>query len=175
MEILEFENLISFVISPSIQGSLLVVKIVFIFFSLFFLGGTIYFLFHTTWLKRILLQDLVEILTYRPYWIRKITRVWRKIIKRLETGLESEYKLAVIEADSLLNDTLKRMGYFGESLGERLEKLTKATLPNIEQVWEAHKTRNNIIHDPDYRLALDQAKGALAIYEQALRNLQMFD
>lgn len=169
------EDIISYLISPPIKGGLLVAKIIFIFFSLFFLGGTIYFLFNTTWLRRILLQDLVEILTYRPYWRRKITRIWRKIIKRLETGLESEYKLAVIEADSLLNDTLKRMGYGGKSLGERLEKLTKASLPNIEQVWEAHKTRNNIIHDPDYKLALDQAKGALAIYEQALRNLQMFD
>jgi len=74
----------------------------------------------------------------------------------------------------MLNDILKRMGFGGETLGERLEKLTAATLPNLEQIWEAHKIRNNIVHDPDYRLTLDEARKVLGIYEQALRDLEAF-
>jgi hypothetical protein len=55
-----------------------------------------------------------------------------------------------------------------------LQKVTAGTLPNVEEVWEAHKIRNNIVHDPDYRLSLDEAKRALEIYEKALTDLQAF-
>ena len=171
----KIENIISFLISPSIEGGLLVVKIIFILFSLFFLGGTIWFLLNTSWLRKIILQDLVEVLTYKPYWLGEVTRRWKKTTKRLDKGLESEYKLAVIEADSMLNDTLARMGYAGSTLGERLEKIiTKEVLPNIEELWSAHKIRNNLLHDPDYKLTLGETKRVLAIFEKALKDLEVF-
>jgi len=87
--------------------------------------------------------------------------------------LESEAKLALIEADALLDETLKRLGYPGESLGERLEKLTVDILPNLEEIQKIHKIRNNIIHDPTYKLNLEEAKKALVIYEKALINLDV--
>ncbi len=167
-------EIISFILNPTFSGWLLILKILFIIVALIFLGFIIFALIKTSWLKRLLIWDLVEFFTFRPYGVRKVVKAWAKITQRLETGLESEAKLAVIEADSILNDILKRMGYGGETLGERLKKLTSATLPNIEQILEAHKIRNNIIHDPDYRLTLDEARRVLAIYEQALRDLEAF-
>lgn len=168
------ESIISFFTSPVFTGGLLLVKILFIFFSLFFLGGAIYFLVTTTWLKKIIVQDLVEVLTFKPYWTREFARKWNKTMKRLDTGLESEYKLAIIEGDSMLNEALEKRGYLGESLGERLEKVTEATVPNITRVREAHKICNNVIHDPDYRLILEQARKVLVVYGQALHDLHMF-
>ena len=105
------ENLISFISSPSFEGWLLVLKIAFIVFSFLLLVGTIYFLFKCSWLKFILLFDTFEFFTWRPFGVRKIVKVWNRITARLDTGLESEYKLAVIEADSMLDDILKRMGF----------------------------------------------------------------
>ena len=168
------ENIISFILNPTFSGWLLILKILFIVAALILLGFIIFALAKTSWLKKLLIWDLVEFFSFRPYGVRKVVKAWAKITARLETGLESEYKLAVIEADSMLNDILKRMGFGGETLGERLEKLTAATLPNLEQIWEAHKIRNNIVHDPDYRLTLDEARRVLGIYEQALRDLQAF-
>ncbi len=167
-------EIISWLISPTFSGWLLILKILFIVAVLILLGFIIFALAKTSWLKRLLIWDLVEFFSFRPYGVRKVVKAWAKITARLETGLESEYKLAVIEADSMLDDILKRMGFGGETLGERLEKLTAATLPNLEQIWEAHKIRNNIVHDPDYRLTLDEARRVLDIYEQALRDLQAF-
>jgi hypothetical protein len=66
------------------------------------------------------------------------------------------------------------MGYAGETLGERLKNLTSATLSNIEEIKATHQVRNNIVHDPDYRLSLDDTRAALAVFEQALRDLQAF-
>lgn len=167
-------EIISWLISPTFSGWLLILKILFIVAALILLGFIIFALIKTLWLKRLILWDLVEFFSFRPYGIRKVVKAWAKITARLETGLESEYKLAIIEADSMLNDILKRMGFGGETLGERLEKLTVAILPNLKQIWEAHKIRNNIVHDPDYRLTLDEARRVLDIYEQALRDLQAF-
>lgn len=164
-------EIIQFLLFPEFTGWLLVIKIIFIFFGLFFLGFTVWALINTSWLKRILLWDLKEILTYRPYGIKKLKKEWKKIKERLETGLESEIKLAVIEADSLVDQTLKNLGYAGESFGERLDKLTLDILPNLEEVREIHKIRNDIIHDPTYKLSQEEAKKALAVYEKALIEL----
>jgi len=164
-------EIINFLLFPEITGYLLVIKIIFILFGLAFLGFTIWALIKTTWLKRIFLQDFKEILTYRPYGIRKLTKEWKKLEERLSTQLESEIKLAVIEADSLVDETLKNLGYTGESFGERLDKLTADILPNLGEVRQIHNIRNNIIHDPTYKLSQDEAKRALAVYEKALIEL----
>ncbi len=168
------ENLISFLISPPSNEWLITIRIIFIIVSLFLFGFIVFALLKTFWLKFIFLQDAVEILTYRPFGVRKIEKNWRKVAARLDTGSEPEYKLAVIESDNIMNETLKRMGYSGESLGERLEKLTAAILPNIEEIKEAHRVRNNIIHDPNYRLSLDEARKLLNVFEKAFEDLEAF-
>lgn len=166
------ENLIYLKFIP--PGILLFLKIILIVISLFFLVIIFHSLRKSSWLKNRFLQDMVEILTYRPYGVKKMAKIWSKIKGRLEAGSESEYKLAVIEADSILNDVLERMGFKGEILGDRLKQVTTDILPNIEETREAHKVRNNIVYDPDYKLTLDQAQKVLKTYEQALRDLQVF-
>lgn len=151
----------------------MVIKILLIAVSAFFVIMMIWILKNTQWLRYRYLADLTELSTYRPYGAKKIDRDWQQIRSRLETGSESEYKLAVIEADSLLDNILKRMGYSGESLGDRLKTLTSATIPNIDVIKEGHQVRNNIIHDPDYQLELEEAKKILDAYEQAFVSLQV--
>ncbi len=167
-------NIISFVFNPTFTGWLLFLKILLIILSLIFSGCIIFALIKTTWLKRMFIWDVTEFFSFRPYGMRKVEKDWAKITARLETDLESEWKLAVIEADSILNDILMKMGFGGETLGERLDRSTAATLSNLQQIREAHKIRNNIVHDPDYRVSLDETKRVVGIYEQALRDLQAF-
>jgi len=168
------ENLISFFISPSSNEWLLIIKIIFIVLSLLFAGSIIFALLGTSWPRFLFLYDLVELLTFRLFGVRRTEKDWRKITARIGAGLESEYKLAVIEADNMLNEILKKMGYGGESLGERLEKLTAVTLPDIEGIKEAHQVRNNIIHDPNYKLSLDETRRLLDIFEKAFKDLEAF-
>ena len=163
---------IEFFFSAEIKRALLLPKIFFGIISLFFIATMIYFVKDSGYFKIKLWQDVVEFFSARSYGTSKIFKRWDKIKKRLDLPPESEHKLAIIEADGLLNEILERMGYKGETLGERLKQLSQAQLSNIEELWEAHKTRNNIVHDPDYRLSLDEARRALEIYEKALQNLQ---
>jgi len=170
IEIIQNE-LIPFIISPQFTGWLLVLKILFIVLSLIFLGFIIFVLVKTTWLKRMIIWDLQEFLTYQPFGLRKIEKEWQKIKGRLESEMESEWKMSIIEADKIMDNILGRMEFGGKSLGEKLEKLTTASLPNIEEVKQVHKIRNNIIHDPNYRLSLEEAKRVITIYEKALTDL----
>lgn len=164
-------DIIQFLVSPNFTGWLLAVKIIFIVLCSFFIIFILFILIKTTWLRRLFIWSFIEFLTYRPFGAKKITRQWAEIKKRLDTGLESEYKLSVIEADSMLNENLEKMGYKGETTGERLKNLTDVVLTNLEDILEAHKIRNNIIHDPDYRLNLDVAKKIISDYEKALIDL----
>ena len=58
----------------------------------------------------------------------------------------NDWKLAIIEADIILDDLLKDKGYAGNSLGERLRSITPSQLETIDDAWEAHKVRNKIAH-----------------------------
>src|SRR4030043_427964 len=160
--------------SSAFDALLFYLKILFIVFGVFAIGFIIFALFKSSWLRVYVLYDAAEFFRYKPFGIKRMEKDWRKILIRLDTGLESEYKLTVIEADNTMNDVLKKMGYAGASLGESLDKLTPVTLPNIEELKEAHQIRNNIVHDPNYKLTLDETKKALAIYEKALRSLDAF-
>jgi len=168
----EIKTIISFILNPTFAGWFLVLKIIFMIVGLIFFGFIIFALIHTSWLKRVIIWDLQEFFSFRPFGVKKVGKDWEEIKAKLKAELESEWKLAVIEADKMLDDTLNRMGFGGVSLGERLEKLTTATLSNIEEVRIAHKIRNNIVHDPTYRLSLEETKKTILIYEKALTDLQ---
>ena len=166
------QGIIHFILSPTFPDWVKLIRFIFIIISFFFLGYVIWALLKTSWFYRLVIWDLEEILTYRPFGVRKIVRDWQKIKAGLITGQESEYKLAVFKADAMLDRILTGMGFGGKTLGERLTRLTTASLPNIEDVKQAHKTRNNIVHDPDYRLSLEEAKKTVETYEKALTDLR---
>jgi len=157
-----------------IREILFYISIISAFVSALLIIGIIWLLFKAKWLKDLLIYDIIEFLTFKPYGVGRAKRVWKKILERMEKGVESEVKLAVIEAEDLLDDILKKLGYKGESFGERIKEMPRNLMPNIDDLQEAHKIHNNIIHDPNYRLNLDQAKTILEIYKKALQNLEAF-
>lgn len=167
------EELILKIITLPSYGLVFKIKIFFIILSAIFAALIIFFLVKTNWLKFLLLYDLEEVTTVKPHGAKKAGKNWEKIIKRLDSGLESEYKLSVIEADNLLTNYLENMGFGGATLEEKLEKLTSATLPNIEEAKEIHSVRNKIVRDPDFRLSKEDAKKTLAVYEKSLSDLQV--
>lgn len=81
-------------------------------------------------------------------------------------------KLAVIEADNLLDAALKSLVMPGDTLGERL-KVACYKYPKLKNVWWAHKLRNNLVHDHSFRLHSSEAKRALGEFEKALKELKI--
>ncbi len=81
-------------------------------------------------------------------------------------------KLAIIEADTLLDSGLKSMLMPGETLGERL-KVACYKYPNLKRVWWAHKLRNQLAHDSSAQISQREANQALDEFERALKILNV--
>ena len=163
--------LVQQVSSVDTQTLLAIFKIMFLIIDLYMIGFIVNALMKTTWLKRLFLWDLDEYLHYKHFDMGKIAKKWNAIKERLDVGSMDEAKLAVIEADNLLDEVLTTMGYKGETLGEKLNELNVETLANLPELKNVHSARSGIVHDPSYHLSLEQANDFLAVYEKALDNL----
>jgi hypothetical protein len=105
---------------------------------------------------------------------RKITTSgWKEIVKLVESGQESSWRLAVIEADKFFDQVLRRLGYSGENFGERLTQVHPTEIENINDVWNAHRVRNSLSHDVNFKLDEGEARKAIAAFEKAMRDLEV--
>ena len=81
------------------------------------------------------------------------------------------YQMAVVEGDKLLDKAMMEMGISGKTMGERLKKCGKDKFSQLNAVWNAHKLRNQIAHESGFKIEYHQARHALTIYKQALKDL----
>ena len=98
---------------------------------------------------------------------------WQGVIDHLNSDNESEWKLAIIEADKMADDLLIQKGYEGESMAERLSLLDKNELRSLDLLWTAHKVRNRIAHKLDFKINRSEAMRVISYYEEALKDLQL--
>jgi hypothetical protein len=89
------------------------------------------------------------------------------IEKNVSSDNPNDWKLAVIEADIVLDGILKERGYGGNTLGERLRSISPNQLASLQDAWEAHKTRNMIAHEgPDFVLTKRMAEDTIVRYKR---------
>ncbi len=81
-------------------------------------------------------------------------------------------KLAILEADTLLDSGLKSMMMPGDTLGERL-KVACYKYPKLRDVWWAHKLRNSLAHESTFQISTRQAEQAMNEFEKALKTLNV--
>lgn len=158
---------------PPLVGWMLWAKIFFILFNLGVVVFMIYVWTTTIYVKRLFGWDLVEFFTFRAFTARHIDKDWVKIKKRLLKGMEAEYKLAVIEADILVNDVLARANYEGANLAEKLDKKPGA-FSDIDGMRAADQVYLDIVNDPSYSLEYPQAKGVIMAFERCLKDVSAF-
>lgn len=98
---------------------------------------------------------------------------WAAIVNRFNEGTSSSIKLAVIEADKLVDHILKESGFKGEHMADRLEKLSVHGLQTFERLWRAHKIRNEIVHAIGSEIPPSEAKQAMEDYEAFLKEVRI--
>jgi hypothetical protein len=171
--LLGIKDFIYFISSSQIQDTLLPVRLVFVFFSVFFLVFVIYFMLNSSWLQYKFLEDVTEFFSWQAYGQRELSKQWDKIKKRIESGAESDYKLAIIDADDFLVEVLDNRGYDGKDFEEIIGKAGRLIAPILKEVLNAHETRNLIVYNPDYKLSVADAKKVLDTYESAVMDIGM--
>ena len=84
----------------------------------------------------------------------------------------NDWKLAIIEADIILDELLKEAGYAGVSLGERLKSISPNQLQSLDDAWQAHKIRNQIAHaGSDFVLTQKLAQDTIKQYRRVFHEL----
>ncbi len=95
---------------------------------------------------------------------------WAKVLEYVFSNNEGDWKLAIIEADTMLEDLLTELGFRGENIGEKLKSADRESFRNLNSAWEAHTIRNRIAHEGStFTLSSHEAKRVVTIYEQIFR------
>lgn len=102
--------------------------------------------------------------------VEKYRSRWLTIEQQLKRDEPSSYQLCVLNADKLLDQALQEKGVQGTTMGERMKSLQK-TWSNANNVWTAHKLRNQIAHETNVQINYDLARRALIAFKQALRDV----
>jgi hypothetical protein len=102
--------------------------------------------------------------------VEKYRTRWLAIEQSIAKDNTASYQMAILNADKLVDQALKDRGFKGQTMGERL-KSAKASLPHRDNIWQAHKLRNQLAHEPDAKVSYDQARRALAQFKQTLKDL----
>lgn len=95
---------------------------------------------------------------------------WREIGKMADQPGEMGRKMAVLEADKLLDQALKSLAMPGQTLGDRL-KFAQYKYPELRDVWWAHRVRNQLAHETSAHLDPAVGRRALASFRKALERL----
>lgn len=149
---------------------LTILQVLSVMISAAFFAATIYVAIKTGWIRsRIDRIEDVILKTDLPQ--KHAQKSWDDVERHFFSGDENGLKIAIMKADTLLDEALREAGIVGRDLGERLRKVSPKDLPNIENVWEAHKLRNKIAHEINFQLKRDLAERALTVYEEALEQL----
>lgn len=92
---------------------------------------------------------------------------WSKVETLINSHSVNDWKQAIIEADIILDEMLDKMGYKGESIGDKLKTIEPSDFLTLNQAWEAHKIRNRIAHKgSDYVMSRNDAERAFNLYKE---------
>ena len=91
---------------------------------------------------------------------------WVKTLDYLFSQHASDWKLAIIEADNMLDILMSELGFKGESLGDKLKSANQDNFKELTKAWEVHTIRNRIAHEGTaFEISQHEAKRVIALYE----------
>jgi hypothetical protein len=100
-----------------------------------------------------------------------LNKKWGNVLQYLFSMNAGDWKLAIIEADGMLEELMDQLGFKGENLGEKLKSTDQEKFKNLSSAWEVHIIRNKIAHEgSDFDLSQHEAKRVIALYEQIFRD-----
>ena len=170
----KFQDTFGFLVSDKLQHDVLLIKILFIVFSVFCLAGIIYLYKKTGYLHLDQLETWDILKTYKDFGVSKIQKQWRKIKQNFEKNDIVYWKLALLEAEKLIDEILVRMGLGPGTMEDRLLRATTDEIPNLQDLKRARNLCQDVARDPDYRLNKEDAENTFGTFEKTLIALQVF-
>ncbi|MDQ5901335.1 MAG: hypothetical protein QG580_50 [Patescibacteria group bacterium] len=98
---------------------------------------------------------------------------WQKVLDHVYSQNPSDWRLAIIEADTILEEMVTRMGYKGDNLGEKLKSVEPSDFNTLQDAWGAHKVRNKIAHEGlNFQIDHREAKRVIALFEKVFKEFE---
>lgn len=95
---------------------------------------------------------------------------WALVESLIVVGRASSFQQAVVDADKLLDFTLKSLGASGETTGDRIRS-AESRFSDYSGVWTAHKVRNRLVHEEDFQLLSHDTDRVIQQFRRALQDL----
>jgi len=105
--------------------------------------------------------------------VEDVNPKWIKVLGHINSDNPSDWRLAILEADIMLDEMLDKMGYPGQTLGEKLKMVERSDFDTLDLAWEAHKMRNNIAHEgSDLIMSKDEASRVITLFERVFKEFR---
>jgi hypothetical protein len=105
---------------------------------------------------------------------KKYTIRWLGVTEHASSDKEGDWRLAIMEADSMLEEATIEKGWAGETLGERLKGVSENQFRSKQLAWEAHLVRNNIAHQGTaYELTAGETRKTIDKFNKVLVDLEV--
>ncbi len=168
-----FKPIINFIINPHTWT---VLGIVSSSISIFFIGIIIFSLVRMREIqiheKHELEHEIREALIRDQEAIKNDNPRWHYILTLIESPNESDWRVAIIEADTMLDEILDKKGMVGETLSEKLEQARSNGYAFIQGAWDAHIIRNQIAHQgSDFTLTQIEGRRVIRMYQSFFEEL----
>ncbi|MDP7454020.1 MAG: hypothetical protein QF809_00565 [Candidatus Peribacteraceae bacterium] len=102
---------------------------------------------------------------------RRLSGSDKKEIEKLWKSVESveDPVRKLTEADAVLEKALGKLGFEG-SMADKLKK-AGPRFPHIQAIWEAHKLRNRLVHEPGGKMNAKNVDRAVRAFGKAIDKL----
>ncbi len=115
-----------------------------------------------------------EISTLEMASVKKENEKWLRVLAHANSGNPPEWRLAIMEADIMLDELLRGRGYPGDSIGDMLKTIDPSDMLTLQAAWEAHLVRNRIAHSgADFQLNERETKRVVALFESVFKEAQI--
>lgn len=95
---------------------------------------------------------------------------WNRVLEQVHGDDERGWRLAILEADIMLNELLDVLGYRGETMADKMKQIDRTRFHTIDLAWEAHGIRNQIAHQGTHKkLDSREARRTLMLYEKVFK------
>jgi len=94
---------------------------------------------------------------------------WQLVEDLVQSNSDADWRVAIIEADVLLEEALELSGFNGASIGEMLTNAGPGSFSTYKIAWDAHKIRNDIAHEgSNYIFGKEDAIKTINMYKSVL-------
>ena len=119
-------------------------------------------------------HEIHEALLKQKEQDRNTNPKWQYILTLIESPNESDWRVAIIEADSLMEEALKKSGLSGETVSDLLEGAKESGYQSIQNAWDAHLVRNQIAHEgSNFPISQVEGRRVIKMYQNFFEELRV--